>query len=643
MSRENDVVSCKNSNQKLIYLFVGMLTVFIAFLTASYLVSLKSLKAKEDDSVLINIAGRQRMLIQKYVKECINGLIPIQVRHNALKTAEIATLQISEDRKAYNKRVVAKLRGEVPDVHPNINYSVINGGIPLPTNFVKEVSRTIKKKGHYSYDLLSKWNINKSKGLRTDFEKEAFDYFSVNSETSFYRYMIYDGIYTLRYATPDFAVSDECVSCHNSHEESPKNDFKLGEMMGILVVNIPIGTVSKQTEAFFECSSDEIFGSDSLSQTKQLFEMTHDALINGGMVPVDMHMTSFKSIPPPTNSEIKNRFKKMEQLWAGVQVEIKKLLAVEPNSSEYVDAYTTVYDTTTSIVNIMDSVVHLMQKYSQQKLYKVKTLQTFIYIIMGLLFCFIIVSVYLKIVLPLESHSETLEMQREDLRSLNLKLSNALDRDKKQNWLRIGRAGLNDRMRGVEDTTSLSQMIINYLAEYLNVQVGTIYLTEDDNTLCLAGSYSIMDHGSLPKEIHFGEGLIGQVALNRESRIITSIPRCYREINSGLAIVSPKNLLIVPFLFEGSVKGVIEFGSIHEFTFEHLDFMNQVAERIAIAINTAQSRQRLKGLLEETQAQAEELQAGNEELISVNQELERIARTQIGVDPEKLLKGHLYE
>ena len=409
--------------------------------------------------------------------------------------------------------------------------------------------------------------------------------------------------------------------------------------MGILVVSIPIGTFSRQAEAFFESSSDEMIGSDNLSRTKQVFEMTLDALINGGKVPVDTNMTTFASIVPSTNIEITSKLKTIEQQWVRIQEDFKNLLIVEPNSSEYADAYTRAYNNTTGTVDTMDSVVHLMQKDSQQRLYKVKALQTFHFV--GVLFCFIIVSVYLKIIRPLESHRETLEIQKEGLRSLNLELSKALDRDKRQNWLRIGLAGLNDRMRGAEDTTSLSQDIIGYLAGYLNVQVGTIYLAEDNYSLCLSGSYAIKNYDSLPKEIYFGEGLIGQVALKKKIQIITSIPQGYREINSGLAILSPRNLLIVPFLYENCVKGVIEFGSVHEFNNKHLDFMNQVADSIAIAINTVQSRQCLKDLLEETQAQAEKLQAGNEELINVNQELERYSNTQqmTGTDSWKLLKG----
>ncbi|KKK62101.1 hypothetical protein LCGC14_3007680, partial [marine sediment metagenome] len=221
---------------------------------------------QQHEKAVVDLAGRQRMLTQKYFKEYINELIPLQVRHSTLKAAEIATIQIVEDRKQYTKNIIVKLKKDgIVDVHPNRDYTNIDGGIPLPATFVQEVSSKINEKGVYSYDLLSKWNINKEKGLNTDFEKEAFDYLYNEKGEVFSRFMVHNGVYVLRYATADMASAEACVGCHNNHEESPRKDFKLGDVMGVLVVNIPIGTVSAQTEAFFARSDDGKFGEDTLT------------------------------------------------------------------------------------------------------------------------------------------------------------------------------------------------------------------------------------------------------------------------------------------------------------------------------------------------------------------------------------------
>ncbi len=631
-------MSRKNKQQKVMYIFIGMLCLFLGFLITSYIVSSSALKSKEDHGFIINVAGRQRMLLQKYTKEFINGLVPLQVRHSTLNAAKIVTIQISEDRKAYTRNVFGKMKEKVTDLHFTNNYEDPKGEIPLPATFVQEVSGNIRKDGHYSYELLSKWNINKGKGLRTDFEKDAFGYLSENKGTSFSRFLPYNGTYVLRYATPDFAVSDSCVSCHNSHTGSPRNDFKRGDIMGMLVVNIPIGIFSKMAEAFFEPSLNELPGFEDHSKTRRVFEMSLDALLNGGKIPVDLNLTAFRTIRPTTNTDAINKLKKIKHLWFRIQEEYRKLLISEPNSSEYVDAYTRAYDTTNVNVNFMNSVVGTLEHDSQERFSRLRALQTIIYICLGVLFCLIIVSVYLKIICPLESQRETLRDQKEELRVLNIELSKNISRDKQESWLRSGKTGLNDQMRGAEDTDSLSQNIIIYLSEYLNAQVGTIYLSDDDLTLSLAGTYAIKNHDSLPNKINFGEGLIGQVVVSRESCIITSIPRGYREINSGLAVMFPKNLMIVPILHESTVKGVIELGSVHEFTNSHLDLMNQVAEIIGIAINNVQSNQCLKELLEESQAQTEQLQAGNEELTNIYKELEGYSNNRIETAPVEIIE-----
>ncbi len=178
---------------------------FVTVIVGAYFVS-STISNQGSDKKIVNLAGRQRMLTQKYFKEFINELLPIQVRHSTLKAAEIATLQIVEDRKQYTKNIIGKLKKDgITDVHPNKNYGDINGGIPLPATFVQEVSSAINEKGVYSYDLLSKWNINKEKGLSTDFEREAFDHLYSEKGNSFSEFLVHNGLFTLRYATADIA------------------------------------------------------------------------------------------------------------------------------------------------------------------------------------------------------------------------------------------------------------------------------------------------------------------------------------------------------------------------------------------------------------------------------------------------------
>ncbi|TDE64398.1 MAG: DUF3365 domain-containing protein, partial [Candidatus Scalindua sp. AMX11] len=288
--------------------FALVFSIFFVTVFVGAFIVFNTIKSQHGDKQTVNLAGRQSMLTQKYTKEYIDELIPLQVRHSTLKAAEIATLQIVEDRKQYTKNIVVKLKKDgVLDVHPNRNYAKIDGGIPLPATFVQEVSSNINEKGVYSYNLLSKWNINRDKGLKTDFEKEAFDHLYSKKGKSFSRLLVHNGLYTLRYATADVASAKGCVSCHNAHEESPKNDFKLGDVMGILIVNIPIGTVSHETEEFFADSGDKEFGAVSFLKTKKVFDTTLAALMNGGEAPLDLEMTSFATLPATEDVKIKSK------------------------------------------------------------------------------------------------------------------------------------------------------------------------------------------------------------------------------------------------------------------------------------------------------------------------------------------------
>jgi hypothetical protein len=208
--------------------------------------------------------------------------------------------------------------------------------------------------------------------LTTDFEKEAFDYLYNKKGKVFSRFLVYKGLYTLRYATPDIASAEACVNCHNVHEDSPKSDFKSGDVMGILVVNIPIGTVSAKTEALLARSEDKEFGTDSFLKTKKAFDMTLDALINGGKAPLDLEMTKFTDLPPTQDSKTRNKLYEVKRSWNNVQEDMKKLREVEPYSTEYITASDDAYISACTAMRVMNEAVNMYPVYSTQSDEKIK-------------------------------------------------------------------------------------------------------------------------------------------------------------------------------------------------------------------------------------------------------------------------------
>jgi len=193
--------------------------------------------------------------------------------------------------------------------------------------------------------------------------------------------------------------------------------------------------------------------------------------------------------------------------------------------------------------------------------------------------------------------------------------------DQRQNWLKSGAAQLGDVMSDQKETTDLSRDLISFLAGYLNAQVGTIYLRDNNNQLKLEGSYALERNKDAPPVFEFGEGLIGQAAVDKKPMVITDVPKNYMTVNSGLGDASPRNILLAPFLHEGEVKGVIELGSVDAFTERKMGFLEETGKNIAIAFHVAQSGKKVFKLLEESQERAEELQASEEELRNTNEEL----------------------
>ncbi|MFT3705354.1 MAG: response regulator [Agriterribacter sp.] len=190
-----------------------------------------------------------------------------------------------------------------------------------------------------------------------------------------------------------------------------------------------------------------------------------------------------------------------------------------------------------------------------------------------------------------------------------------------KNWLLGGSFELNEKTRGEPSIAELAQVIISHLCTYLKAQIGAIYLMEN-GMLHLCGAYAF----SLSKEdvpgIKVGEGLVGQVALEKKPIIFTELPRDYIKIHSGLGNSMPAQLMIFPLLLDDVVKGVVEIGSAQPLSTLDIAYINQVSANLAILLSAAQSRAMAKELLEETQQQAEELETQQEELRQTNEELQ---------------------
>ncbi|MGX5689115.1 response regulator [Arcticibacter tournemirensis] len=209
----------------------------------------------------------------------------------------------------------------------------------------------------------------------------------------------------------------------------------------------------------------------------------------------------------------------------------------------------------------------------------------------------------------------------ERIRDANIELRHITGENEKKNWILTGSSEVDAAIRGELDITKLSGNVITVLAKYVDARVGALYLSGETGILTLSGSYALRGMEGKARQFEPGEGLIGQVALEKKAVIFSDVPQDYIRIESGTGDTAPRSLLIQPILFEDEIKGVLELGFTFDISELKIAFIREVVGAIGIAINTAQARVRLRNLVNQTRQQAEELESQHEELRAANEEL----------------------
>jgi len=137
-----------------------------------------------------------------------------------------------------------------------------------------------------------------------------------------------------------------------------------------------------------------------------------------------------------------------------------------------------------------------------------------------------------------------------------------------------------------------------------------------------------------------GESLVGQAALEKQRILLTDAPSDYVKVSSALGAARPMSIIVLPILFEGDVKAVMELSSLERFNSTHQAFLDQLAESIGIVLNTIEATTRTENLLKQSQSLATELQKGQEELQKTNLELAEKARSNLAKDQFLAMLSH---
>ena len=156
------------------------------------------------------------------------------------KMADALFAVMAADRTVYSNEVVYRLQ-DVEEVIKASEHWDNQKALPLPAQmFRMSAGLVAKQTDAFSYALLSKWPLNKDNAPKTEVETAGLESVAKNPSKPFYGRETMGDVEYFTAVYADVAVSPSCVTCHNAHEDSPRNDFKAGEVMGGVVIRIPL-------------------------------------------------------------------------------------------------------------------------------------------------------------------------------------------------------------------------------------------------------------------------------------------------------------------------------------------------------------------------------------------------------------------
>ena len=208
----------------------------------------------------------------------------------------------------------------------------------------------------------------------------------------------------------------------------------------------------------------------------------------------------------------------------------------------------------------------------------------------------------------------------------NLRLTT--DRNTEQDWLKTNLARFTGMLQGQRDLATVGRLLLSELAPLINVQQGLIYQmeTEDSAELVLLSAFASDSSDGHLRRLQIGEGLVGQCAAEKHRMLITDLPTNTISIRSGLFEAAPRNVIVLPVLFEDRVKAVMELASLNTFTASHLAFLEQLTASIGIVFNSIEATMQTEALLKQSQQLATELQTQQKELQQTNEQLAQKAQ-----------------
>jgi len=440
----------------------------------------------------------------------------------AISTADNTVRQYKNIRSYYTKNVIEKVLS-TSEVTTNYDHDGIDKVIPLPATFIHEISEEFTKQGIIAIKLYSPYPFPNRKNRTLDnFANDAWSALNNNGDKIFSQIDNIDGKKVVRVAIADTMTQQACVNCHNAHPNTPKNDWQLKDVRGILEVQVPID--EQLMDASTLNGEITLIVITSVSSTVVLLFMMFKRLVSRRLESVHDALQGIASRDESLNQRL---------------IETKK-----------------------------DEIGQLAQGYNHM------------------------------------------------LQSINVKRSEAQIRE----WLDNGIAEINSIIQHFQDKNQVSNKLISHLVRFLDGHLGALYWQEEDRLTPYA-TFALEKQLTKLKAIKPGEGLVGQVALDKKIMRITTVPKDYYEISSSFGDVKPQSIIIFPLIYNDKVIAIIELAWLDEIPNKALTFLEMASEVLAMSFININQNEKVLTMLKESQVQSEELQTQQEELRVTNEAL----------------------
>jgi PAS domain S-box-containing protein len=223
--------------------------------------------------------------------------------------------------------------------------------------------------------------------------------------------------------------------------------------------------------------------------------------------------------------------------------------------------------------------------------------------------------------------------KNEEVLSLLTNYKENLIREKRQDeiraWESNGMAQFSELLRSTNDVSKLSDDVISFIVKYTKSNQGSLFIlksseSEEDALLELKSVYAYNRKKYETAFVEPGQGLVGQCYLEQNTIRLRQVPQGYVKITSGLGEATPTSVVIVPLKSSEKVYGVLELASFNNHEDYVIKFLENICEALGSTLQTLNTNNHVKNLLESSQEQTEQLRSQEEEMRQNMEEIQAI-------------------